>query len=496
MVFSSYSFLFFFLPLVLVGWLLIAHYLSHRATIVWLTLASLVYHAWWKVWVVGLLGVSIVFNFLLAQRIVAAGDRRHAKALTAIGVAANLGLLGYFKYANFFVHTVSGLLGIQAPVLDIVLPLAISFFTFQQIAYVVDAYRDGHVETDFLIYVLFVAFFPHLIAGPLVHHKEMMPQFAKGRAGYSPDRIAIGSAIFVIGLAKKLLLADPVSHFAIPVFAAADKGVALGPSDAWLGALAYSMQIYFDFSGYSDMAIGIARMFGIVLPLNFESPYKSGNITEFWRRWHMTLSRFLRDYLYIPLGGNRQGARRRYANLMLTMLLGGLWHGAGWTFAFWGFLHGAYLCCHHAWLALRPARLDATALWYRAGARALTFLAVVVAWVFFRASSFESAGRVLAGMVGLGEQAGHALLAKREVLPWIIALGAVAFWAPNTQQIVRDEQRDAIAGARAVARDERPGVLGFLRWRPTLAWCLALFALGVLAVAQLSRPSEFIYYQF
>ena len=289
--------------------------------------------------------------------------------------------------------------------MKIVLPLAISFFTLQQITYLVDANSGETKEYNFLHYCLFVTFFPQLIAGPIVHHREMLPQFEQSSAyRFVQSNFASGTAIFLLGLFKKVVLADGVAVYATPVFNAAEAGAVLTFFEAWTGATAYTFQLYFDFSGYSDMAIGIARMFNINLPLNFNSPYKAVNITEFWRRWHMTLSRFLRDYLYIPLGGNRKGKTRRHVNLMITMLLGGLWHGAGWTFVAWGALHGFYLVVNHSWHALRRA-LNPNPRSYGIAGQALAWLitmnAVVVAWVFFRAESFNGAIAILEGMAGM-----------------------------------------------------------------------------------------------
>ncbi|MFQ5488405.1 MAG: MBOAT family O-acyltransferase, partial [Gammaproteobacteria bacterium] len=338
MLFHSYGFIFLFLPLTLLGFFLLGRYGLLRWALAWLVLASLTFYGWWNVEYLFLLLASIVVNYLLG-RALAPSQRTTASArvLLAIGIGLNLALLAYFKYAAFIVGNFNQLLGSDYRVHEIVLPLAISFFTFQQIAYLVDAYYGRAQEYSFLNYSLFVSFFPQLIAGPIVHHREMMPQFEGRRIfRFSYEDMDVGLLIFCIGLFKKVLLADGMAQFSEPVFAAAAGGLELSFFEAWGGALAYTLQIYFDFSAYSDMAIGLAWMFGIRLPLNFASPYKAINIIEFWRRWHMTLSRFLRDYLYIPLGGNRKGRERRHLNIMATMLLGGLWHGAAWTFVVWG----------------------------------------------------------------------------------------------------------------------------------------------------------------
>ncbi|MDT8264981.1 MBOAT family O-acyltransferase, partial [Roseomonas sp. DSM 102946] len=326
------------------------------------------------------------------------------------------------------------------------------FYTFVQIAYLVDCGRGRSEAYGLLDYALFVTFFPHLIAGPIVHHHELIPQFRAPRTfRFRSEDAAAGLALFVTGLVKKMLLADPVSALATPVFAGAAQP---GMAEAWMAVLAFSLGLYFDFSAYSDMAIGLARIFGIRFPHNFNSPYKALSISDFWRRWHMTLSRFLRDYVYIPLGGNRQGPARRHLNLVLTMLLGGLWHGAGWTFLVWGALHGGYLVVNHLWNGT-GRRLSPLA------ARALTLLAVMFAWVFFAAPGLAEAGSVLSGMAGARGLVQPETLAALEMLrhggiaalrdhlgglgalislSWglaVLALGSVlVLAAPNSQEIV------------------------------------------------------------
>ncbi|MBT5260335.1 MAG: MBOAT family protein, partial [Nitrospina sp.] len=346
MLFNSYAFIFLFLPVTLLGFQLIGNRGHCRVAVSWLIGASLFFYGWWNPAYLGLILTSILFNYAVGVSL----GSRPAKTVLVVGIAANLGLLGYFKYANFFVDNINALTGSDIVLERIILPLAISFFTFQQITYLVDTYRGETQECDFLRYCLFVTFFPQLIAGPIVHHREMMPQFAKDTfCRLKAKHLAVGLTIFSVGLFKKVILADGIAVYSTPVFDAAEAGVILTFVDAWCGALAFTFQLYFDFSGYSDMAIGLGRMFGIILPVNFFSPYKASNIIEFWRRWHITLSRFARDYLYIPLGGNRKGTLLRFANLMITMLLIGLWHGAGWTFVIWGGLHGSYLVINHGW---------------------------------------------------------------------------------------------------------------------------------------------------
>ena len=314
------------------------------------------------------------------------------KSILIFGIVANLSLLGYFKYADFFIENFNIVVQTNINLFNLLLPLAISFFTFQQIAYLVDSYRQETKEYDFLNYALFVTFFPQLIAGPIVHHSEMMPQFAnKWNAVKKYRNIALGLFIFSIGLFKKVVIADT---FAVWASAGFDTATTLNLFEAWATSLSYTFQLYFDFSGYTDMAIGIALLFNIKLPINFNSPYKARNIQDFWRRWHITLSRFLRDYVYIPLGGNKKGSFRTYSNLLATFIIGGLWHGAGWTFVFWGFLHGMALVIHRAWSNL-GFKMWTWLAWL------ITFNFVNIAWVFFRAKEWDDAVRVLGAMFSL-----------------------------------------------------------------------------------------------
>jgi alginate O-acetyltransferase complex protein AlgI len=314
------------------------------------------------------------------------------KSILIFGIVFNLSLLGYFKYTDFLIENFNLAFSSDAELLHLALPLAISFFTFQQIAYLVDSYRQETKEYDFLNYALFVTFFPQLIAGPIVHHKEMMPQFAKTRNKVKNYRnIAIGLFIFSIGLFKKVVIADTFAVWATNGF---DVVTTLNLFEAWATSLSYTFQLYFDFSGYTDMAIGLALLFNIRLPVNFNSPYKATNIQDFWRRWHMTLSRFMRDYVYIPLGGNKKGGFRTHNNLMATFVIGGLWHGAGWTFIFWGFLHGLALMVQRFWSKL-GFKLWTWVTWL------ITFNFVNITWVFFRAKEWDDALKVLDSMFSL-----------------------------------------------------------------------------------------------
>lgn len=405
MLFNSYIFIFAFFPVVFFGFYRIGKY-SHELASLWLAVASIFFYGWWDLHYVGLLCGSILFNYTagyLIGRQVTQKTAIQSKGLLTAAVSINLILLGYFKYANFFVDNLNHLTGTSLLMGSVILPLGISFFTFTQIAFLVDTYQGKVKEFNFVHYTLFVTYFPHLIAGPVLHHKEMMPQFSKRNVSHlNWDNIAEGLSIFVFGLAKKVLIADSLAGFATPVFSAVATGGQPMLFEAWIGVLAYTFQLYFDFSAYSDMAIGLSLMFNVRLPMNFNSPYKAASIIEFWRCWHMTLSRFLRDYLYIPLGGSRKGNTQRYLNLMITMVLGGLWHGAGWTFVIWGGLHGFYLMLNHAWRYFK-IKME----WGEGGgfakfaAGALTFLAVVLGWVFFRSDSFSSAITLLQAMAGM-----------------------------------------------------------------------------------------------
>lgn len=518
MLFNSYPFIFLFLPLSL--WLFFRlGRTSHRNAAIWLALVSLFFYAWWNPPYVGLLLLSIVFNYTIGLTLTRSSTHPAAtrrKWLMLSGVGANLALLGYYKYSGFLQSITADFPGLEQ---SIMLPLGISFFTFTQIAFLVDAYRGQAREASFAHYTLFVSYFPHLIAGPILHHKEMMPQFGEARTyRFSHENIAIGLTIFAIGLFKKTVLADGIAPYATPLFTAAGQGTAVTLLDAWGGTLAYTLQLYFDFSGYSDMAIGLSRMFGIRLPLNFHSPYKAANIIEFWRRWHITLSRFLRDYLYIPLGGNRKGKARRYLNLMLTMLLGGLWHGAGWTFIVWGGLHGLYLVINHAWRGARSVMgwgQPHLSGWRHAFSVGLTFIAVAVAWVCFRSPTLDAAWVILQGMMGLNGVAlpaswqgklgslGQWLAAQGVVfgntgifrgkveLFWIAVLLAIVWTLPNTQQFMA-----RFKPVLQAFTPHPPATAQRLQWQPGWRWAIMAGLILAAALLNISQTSEFLYFQF
>ncbi|WP_029583262.1 MBOAT family protein [Bradyrhizobium sp. URHD0069] len=478
MLFNSYQFIFLFLPIALAGYFVLGR-LGNLAPVIWLALASLVFYSVSNWQFVLLLLASIAFNYviglLLLSKWLGPGPRF---AALAIGVAGDILTLGYFKYAGFLAANLNAIFS-TGLTLNILLPVGISFYTFTQIAFLVDAYRGKVARYALPHYALFVTYFPHLIAGPILHHKDMIPQFERAEAK-RPDAhlILCGVIIFAIGLFKKTCLADGIQPLV---------SLAFGPNaptfdQAWIGALAYTFQLYFDFSGYSDMAIGISLMFGIFLPLNFNSPYKATSIIDFWRRWHMTLSQFLRDYLYIPLGGNRHGPVLRYVNLMITMVLGGLWHGAAWTFVVWGALHGAYLCINHAWNNYGPAIAPRFAPVANAAAFILTFLSVVIAWVFFRADSMATAIHVLSKMANPTQIAFGRV--EMTYTLFIIIYAAIALFAPNTQAIMGYDHKNRTVGPA-------PGALPL---RPLLLYAsAAALAFGILGIQQ---QSEFIYFRF
>lgn len=522
MLFNSHVFIFIYLPIVLLGYFALSR-VAPRIGTAWLTLASLSFYAWWEPRFLPVLLVSIATNYLFGIVINRARATAAAKILLWVGIAVNLLSLSYFKYADFLLVTFNTILGTRFAPLHIELPLGISFFTFTQIAYLVDVHRGLVKEYDALRYGLFVSYFPHLIAGPLLHHKQMMPQFAEPRnASPRAENFAVGLTVLTIGLVKKLLLADNLATFADTLFDATRSGTAPPFFFAWAGALGYALQLYFDFSGYSDMAIGVSRLFGIHLPLNFNSPYKAANIIDFWRRWHMTLSQFLRDYLYIPLGGNRLGSARRHVNLMLTMLLGGLWHGASWTFVAWGGLHGFYLIINHLWQRMRLKmghNTETATLPGRLLGTAVTFLAVVVAWVFFRADSFANAAAVLRGMAGLnGTSVSPALAGLLGKFPSLVqALGisfdgpfpaewnvgsiralmmiliglTVAWGLPNTQEWLGKYHVGWEQGQRLAPSPSR-----IPAWRPVPAVAALAGLTFVICILCMERTSKFLYFQF
>lgn len=537
MLFNAPEFILAFLPITLAGFFLLGLARRRKAAIWWLVGASLFFYGWWKVTFLPLVIGSILVNFAIGTML----TRRPTRRLLALGVAANLGALGWFKYAGFLAETTNLLTGLGIPVPHIVLPLAISFYTFQQIAFLVDAY-DGMVdEADFGRYCVFILFFPQLIAGPIVHHKEVLSQFDNPEI-YRPrlESLVVGLTVFAIGLFKKVYLADPLAETASLAYGPALAGNAPPLVDGWLGVTAFSLQLYFDFSGYSDMAIGLALMFGIRLPINFASPYKAASIIEFWSRWHITLTRFLTAYLYNPIlmaltkrrmAAGRPLLRKRAPAFVpfvlllatptfLTMTLAGIWHGAGWQFLIFGAMHGVMLVANHAWRHFAPA--GATPTWLAWTGRALgvaaTFGLVTISFVFFKSASLGQAILVLQGLGGLGGDAAAAAMpppmpetgdatppgivemiavkALHRLMTddvWRVASGLAIVWLlPNTQQWM--------AGYHGFAeRSDLPaGPARRLSWRPTMAHGLAMGVLFCLTLLQAfsAAPTEFLYFTF
>ena len=460
MLFNSYEFIFIFLPFTFFVYFYLNKKRLTEASKGFLVFSSLFFYSWWNITYLPLILGSMLFNFVIGSSLTQDSEHKKVskKQLLTFGVIGNVLLLGYFKYADFFIGNINYVAGTEIPLLHLALPLAISFFTFQQIAYLVDSYRKETKEYDFLNYAVFVTFFPQLIAGPIVHHKEMMPQFANARNMVKNYRnIALGLFIFSIGLFKKVVIAD---KFAVWATAGFDTATTLNLVEAWATSLSYTFQLYFDFSGYTDMAIGAALFFNIKLPINFNSPYKARDIQDFWRRWHITLSRFLRDYVYIPLGGNKKGNFRTYNNLLATFILGGLWHGAGWTFIFWGFLHGMALVIHRIWKQL-GFTMNSILAWF------ITFNFVNIAWVFFRAKEWDDAIKVLEGMFGITE------LIKPEfkVIKWVLAAFLIVLFAKNSNELLKNMKHSS----------------KYLFINIVLFW---------IALAQINKVSEFLYFNF
>jgi alginate O-acetyltransferase complex protein AlgI len=488
MLFNSYIFILIFLPITISVFFFIPKIRSLRFGLLWLTLASLFFYGYWNFKYLLILVTSILVNYVFGYLITIYKPSR-ARVFLVCGTIFNLSLLGYYKYADFIVNSINSSFKTTFPNLNIVLPLAISFYTFTQIAYLVDAYKGETKEQkyDLISYTLFVSFFPQLIAGPILRHNELIPQFRKSSIfRFCDENFAKGVTVFIFGLSKKVIIADNLSPWVTLVFNHADSVSFL---EAWIGAISYTFQLYFDFSGYSDMAIGLGWMLNIQLPINFNSPYKATSIIDFWRRWHITLSNFLRDYLYIPLGGNRQGALRRYINLMITMLLGGLWHGAGWNFVIWGGMHGLFLVINQSWRRIE-IKIPKFIAWL------LTFNAVLVSWVLFRSKSFSDAIHILKVMTG----SEGILLPNtfQSFLSWLPIGGIFKGWEellylppvggknslivlfllfvitltfPNTQQLIN-------------------------RFRPNLTNAVLISMLATVCLLSFNRISEFLYFQF
>ncbi|MBX3479455.1 MAG: MBOAT family protein [Caulobacter sp.] len=509
MLFNSEVFLFAFLPVTAAIYYLLWRKVGRQISLLFLLVASLGFYSYWNPWNTAIFATSVTVNFWLGALIGQAEPARRRWLVTA-AVVFDLALLGVFKYWNFLAGQV-GEIGIALPLVGMALPIGISFYTFQQIGYVVDTGRSGKPASRFDHYFLYLAFFPHSIAGPIVQHKELISQFNRVRPRIAYN-LKLGLSIFTVGLAKKVLLADLFSKGSSPVFDAVARGHVPTLLEAWGAVLCYALQIYFDFSGYSDMAVGLARIFGYKFPINFFSPYKSRSIIEFWRRWHISLSRFLRNYLYFPLGGSKKGVFRRYLNVFIVMVLGGLWHGAGWTFLVWGALHGGAILINHLWNDFGPRRR-----WASLAGREIkwltTFIFVLIAWTAFRAADLDAMVSMYRGMLGLnglslpleawplegvlrrlgvGAGAWNGVGVLDAWLAFIIApitVLVLKYW-PETILLFRRNSTFIVEDG--YEHDDRSR----LGWRPTWGWALIIGALLAITIWRISGESEFIYFQF
>jgi alginate O-acetyltransferase complex protein AlgI len=502
MVFASHSFLAFLAIVLAVYWLVGRR--DERLGKPVLIVASFVFYGYWIPAYLLLLSVSILFNHVIARVVLSGPSPGIRRALTALGIALNLALIGFYKYAAFLVESLNWTMQTRFDVPEIILPIGISFFTFQQISLLVDAYRGRVERLRFWDHVLFICFFPQLIAGPIVRQNDMLPQLmARQDWRLRMDYLAIGIALFAFGLFKKTVLIDPFVPYLDLIYQAAAAGDAVGFVDGWVAGIGYGFQVYFDFSAYSDMAIGLGFMFGLRLPINFFSPYKADSIRAFWRRWHISLSRFLRDYLFIPMGGSHHGLACTVAALMVTMGLGGLWHGAGWTFVIWGLLHGAYLSGNHLWRALVAkwlpgsrdrVRRSVSLSWIaRILSIGITFLAVSFAWVFFRSPDLDSAMRLATAMFGFSSWHEVALI-TRGIVPLFPLYLIIVWLMPNTMELFQ-----ATRAALHVEeyRDDRLTPLpGWVTFTLSSRWAVITSIVFICAWFALSNLSPFIYFQF
>ncbi|WP_050616481.1 MBOAT family O-acyltransferase [Bacillus testis] len=478
MLYNSYEFIFMFLPIVFILYFAL-NKISFALSKLWLFLASLFFYSWWNPSYLPLILISLLFNFFVGTYL-GKESRKLRKTVLTLGIICNLGMLGFYKYFDFFISNINSLFSTNLTLMNLLLPLAISFYTFQQIGYLVDSYRLETKKYNFLNYGLFVTFFPQLIAGPIVHHSAVMGQFQdpkKRRIHYS--NISMGLFVFALGMFKKVCIADTFAVWANDGFSMAES---LTFIDSWITSLSYSMQLYFDFSGYSDMAIGIGLLFNISLPQNFNSPYKATSIQDFWRRWHMTLSNFLTTYIYFPLGGNRKGAVRTYINIMIVFLASGFWHGAGWTFIIWGLLHGAASVVNRLW-SRAGFKLNKFVAWF------ITFQFVNAAWVFFRAPDFKVALDVLKGMAGL-----HGFAIPQQIADFWNGLNLPVYAHTLTDDFLNTFV--LLAGAMLIAFLAKNSIEMRDRFKPS--WMTAVFCTGLLvySIFQLQKVSEFLYFNF
>lgn len=539
MLFNSAVFLFGFLPVTLAGFYLLGR-ISRDAALRWLILCSLFFYAWWRPLNVALIAPSILLNFALARLLQRWGESRRSTVVLLFGIAFNICFLGYFKYMNFFREVSNQIFDTDFAMTALILPLGISFITFQKIAFLIDVQAGRVKEFTLQDYWLFVLFFPQLIAGPIVHYREMMPQFQEASCRYDGQDMAVGLTLFFVGLCKKLVLADAIAALVSPVYVSAGRGQTIDLFLSWMAAAGFMLQIYFDFSGYSDMALGLARFFGVRLPMNFNSPLRATSIIDFWLRWHITLTRFLTGYLYNPLA--MRLTRRRLAQgkaafggrnttlgaffvvlcfpTVLTMLVSGFWHGAGWTYIVWGAVHGVLLTVNHGWRLLRPSFWPDNASYTRVMRPVgfvLTFVSVAAAMVIFRAPTLHVAGVLLAGIAGANgatmpiailDQLGPLTALLRGIgiggdlgsgtrfvhlSLWTIGLLLLAWLTPNALQILSRFEP-------ALGVKPRPGDTGVfgarLVWQPSFGWALTLAVVAAAGLLSLGQPSEFLYWQF
>ncbi|MBN2238210.1 MAG: MBOAT family protein [Dehalococcoidales bacterium] len=518
MLFNSYEFFFVFLPVSLFGYHLLGNRGYFKLAVYFLIVASLVFYGWYNPIYVLLIIGSIIFNYLIGRILQRNKSVMGQKPLLTLGVIVNILLLGYFKYANFAINSVNTAFGTEITLNQIILPLAISFFTIQQIAYLVDSYRGEITSHNFTDYTLFVIFFPKLISGPIVRFKEMLPQnLQENIPRLTLENFTVGFTIIFLGLFKKVILADSIGLYADTVFNIASEGGILTFFSTWAGALSYTFQLYFDFSGYCDIGIGLGLLFGIRLPLNFYSPYKATGVIDFWRRWHITLSRFLQDYLYIPLGGNRKGFPKQILFLLIVMAVAGLWHGDGWTFIIWGVLHGLYLVINHIYRRIKqqisvPAWESGRLM--TAVSVFITFIAVTVAWVFFRADTVRAAVSVLKGMIGMNgfslpltyypylgalgpflESLGisfHSAPGFSYVSVIMIAISLLICWFLPSVQEFMSGYRPAL---EEFSRELKVKGLN-ISWKPSATYIITLGIIAVITIFGLNQNSNFLYFQF
>lgn len=535
MLFNSPEFIFAFLPAALAVFFLLGR-ASRGWALAWVVLASLFYYAWWNPINVLIIGPSLLVNFFLARRIHAEERQAVRRFVLIAGIAFNVLFLGYFKYLNFAETTLNEFVGTSFVVEQVILPLGISFITFQKIAFLIDVHARQVKSFSFREFCLFILFFPQLIAGPIVHFRETMPQFKSASCRLDSSALSIGLTLFCFGLFKKVVLADGIAAHVTPIYDLSASGGTVTMIPAWFAAIGFTLQIYFDFSGYSDMALGLARCFGIRLPVNFDSPLKASNIIDFWLRWHVTLTRFLTAYVYNPLAlslTRRRAAKGRpllgrkpsagaFLYLLalptvLTMVVSGVWHGAGLLFVLWGFVHGILISINHGWRLLVPhifSNMDRYERIMRPAGFVLTFISVCAAMVLFRSSTGAGAAEILSGLIGAnGVSLPRGLLEPLGlvgVLPfigvddggavafvvislWVAALTLIVVLMPNTMQLMARFEP-------ALDFDERPGRTqespGQWAWRPTLSWGCVVSVFAVIAVLRLGGPSEFLYWQF